>query len=694
MPSAVSTSPRILLDATAPAIDYMALFNASPNPYVLLTPDFRLVGMNDAYLSVTMRKREELTGRFMFEAFPSGPGDPNGASAALLRASLERVVRERATDHLALIHYDIPRSDGDGFEERFWSATHTPLFGPDGSVAYILQHTVDVTELHRLRMSARDGDSTGAQTESDVFRRAEAVQESNRTLDAERRHLRRLFEQAPGFMAVLSGPDHVFELANRAYVQLVGNRDVLGAPVREALPEIAGQGFFELLDEVYRSGQPFVGRAMRVSLQAAPDAERQERYLDLVYQPILGADGETIGIFVQGNDITDLVHTEQALRENERKFRAIADAMPQMVWSTLPDGFHDWYNSRWYEFTGTEPGSTDGEGWNAIFHPDDQARAWDVWRQSLATGNLYEIEYRLRRHDGVYRWVLGRALPIRNEAGQIERWFGTCTDIHDLKEVEADLQAANDEIQRFAYIVSHDLRAPLVNIMGFTSELEAVRDAASRFVEQAAPHVSPETMSEARTAIGEDLPEAISFIRTSTGKMDRLINAILRLSREGRRVLMPELIVMNDLLAGIGQSLTQQLTATGAQFVVEPVPDLVSDRLALEQIFGNLIDNAVKYLSAGRTGRIVVRGQERGSHVVVQVEDNGRGIDARDFERIFDLFRRAGSQDQPGEGIGLAHVRSLVRRLGGTISVASSPDRGSTFTLILPKTLSSPTEAA
>jgi PAS domain S-box-containing protein len=133
-------------------------------------------------------------------------------------------------------------------------------------------------------------------------------------------------------------------------------------------------------------------------------------------------------------------------RESEARFRAIADSMPQMVWSTLPDGFHDYYNARWYEFTGVPEGSTDGEGWNAIFHPEDQPRAWEVWRHSLATGDLYEIEYRLRRHDGVYRWTLGRATPIRDETGQIVRWFGTCTDIDDLKRVEKNAELLSQEL--------------------------------------------------------------------------------------------------------------------------------------------------------------------------------------------------------------------------------------------------------
>jgi PAS domain S-box-containing protein len=675
-----------------PPIDFAALFDASPNPYVLLSPDLTIVDMNAAYLGATMRTREDLVGRNMFDAFPG-----EGESVEQLRASLERALSSGRADHLALIHYDIPRPDGNGFEERFWSATHTPLRAADGAVAYILQHTVDVTELHRLRTAARLSHAPSgleAQVEGDVLRRAKAVQEENRSLDAERRHLRRLFEQAPGFMAVLAGPEHRFELANAAYSQLVGNRDVVGRTVREALPDVAGQGFFELLDNVYSGGQPFVGRALRVSLQQEPGATPEEHYVDLVYQPILDADGAVSGIFVQGHDITERILAEQALQESERRFRTLADAMPQMVWSTRPDGYHDYYNARWYEFTGMPDGSTDGAAWNGMFHPDDQERAWTLWRHSLATGEPYRIEYRLRHRSGQYRWTLGRALPVRNEAGEIVRWFGTCTDISEIKEVEADLQAANDEIQRFAYIVSHDLRAPLVNIMGFTSELEATRAAVERYHRAVLERAPELATTEARIAVEEDLPEAISFIRTSTAKMDRLIGAILKLSREGRRVLTPEPVDMRGLLADCHRSLSRQLDGTGTEFIVESAPDLTGDRLALEQIFGNLIDNAAKYLAPGRPGRIVVRGEHAGAYVRYEVEDNGRGIDPKDFERIFDLFRRAGVQDRPGEGIGLAHVRSLVRRLGGAISVSSRPGHGSTFTVLLPRTLHTTAEAA
>jgi signal transduction histidine kinase len=249
-----------------------------------------------------------------------------------------------------------------------------------------------------------------------------------------------------------------------------------------------------------------------------------------------------------------------------------------------------------------------------------------------------------------------------------------------VRERTADLEAANEEVQRFAYIVSHDLRAPLVNVMGFTSELEVGQAAVGTLVNSVEERAPDLLTADARTAVREDMPEAIGFIRSSTTRMDRLINAILKLSREGRRALHPERVRMEDLFQGLAASVQHQLAAAGAELRIEtPIPDVVSDRLALEQVFGNLVDNAVKYLDPARPGMVQITGSANGRRVVYEVADNGRGIDPKDHERIFELFRRSGAQDRPGEGIGLAHVRALVRRLGGSIACRSEPGRGSAF---------------
>ncbi len=256
-----------------------------------------------------------------------------------------------------------------------------------------------------------------------------------------------------------------------------------------------------------------------------------------------------------------------------------------------------------------------------------------------------------------------------------------------VEERTAELAAANEEVQRFAYIVSHDLRAPLVNVMGFTAELEtaiAPLQALMARVEAEAPQL---VTAEAKEALLADLPEALGFIRSATRRMDLLISAILKLSREGRRNLVTEEVDLDALLRGIAASLAHQLDAAGAELQIEGrLPTIATDRLAIEQVLGNLVDNAVKYLDPARPGRITVRARIRRGMVTIEVEDNGRGIDPRDHARIFELFRRAGNQDQPGEGIGLAHVRALARRLGGTVTCDSTPGEGARFRVILPVT--------
>ncbi len=249
----------------------------------------------------------------------------------------------------------------------------------------------------------------------------------------------------------------------------------------------------------------------------------------------------------------------------------------------------------------------------------------------------------------------------------------------------ADLTRANQEIQRFAYIVSHDLRSPLVNVLGFTSELESADKTIAGFIDTVEKERPDLVSASVREAAKEDLPEAIEFIRSSTQKMDRLINAILNLSRQGRRVLSPETLAMDDVIGDISDSLATLAGERGATIRIHgPLPPITHDRIAIEQIFQNLMENATKYSRAGTPGEVVVRGKRVGDRALFEVTDNGRGIAPQDHERIFELFRRAGMQDQRGEGIGLAHVRALAYRLGGNVTVQSALNEGSTFTVDLP----------
>lgn len=256
-----------------------------------------------------------------------------------------------------------------------------------------------------------------------------------------------------------------------------------------------------------------------------------------------------------------------------------------------------------------------------------------------------------------------------------------------VRERTADLGKANEEIQRFAYIVTHDLRAPLVNIMGFTAELENSVEEVRAYMEGQEASADDPVASQARLAATEDLPEAITFIRAATRKMDGLINAILKISREGRRQLKPEPVELAAVVETSANAVHHQVADGDGTIETDiRVGQLITDRLSLEQILGNMLDNAVKYREPERPLRVEIRARHvPGNRVVIEVEDNGRGIADSDHERVFELFRRSGSQNNPGEGIGLAHVRTMVRSLGGDVTLTSQLGEGTTFIINLPR---------
>ncbi len=268
--------------------------------------------------------------------------------------------------------------------------------------------------------------------------------------EAERREIERLkemFAQSPSFMTILRGPEHRFELTNPAYLQLIGHRDVVGMAVRDAIPEVADQGFFELLDNVYRTGEAFVGRAVPLTIVRTAGAAPEPRIIDFVYQPIRDAGGAVGGIFVEGIDVTAAHDADIALRKSRALFETFAQVMPNHVWSATPDGRLDWFNEQALTYSGLTFDEVEGDRWTRIVHPDDVPEAGAKWAQALATGENYETQFRIRRADGVYRWHVVRALPIRDETGAVARWVGTNTDIQNTREVSDALRELNADLE-------------------------------------------------------------------------------------------------------------------------------------------------------------------------------------------------------------------------------------------------------
>lgn len=291
-------------------LEFQRLFEALPSPYMVLDSDLRYVAVNQAYENAVMRTRAGLVGQKLFDMFPN-----EGEGGRRLKASFDEVLKSGAPDTIAFIPYEIPRpaAAGGGFEQRYWTATHTPVKNLEGEVEFIIQNTIDVTEIVRLKEASSVPFRT-VPSELALLKHAQDVEEAYQTSVSQAEEFRGLFRQAPGMIAVLQGADHVFTFVNDTYSRFIGGRDTIGRPVRAVIPEIEGQGFFEMLDEVYSKGRSFSGEGVRIMIRSQEQEEPTESFIDFSFNPIRDCDGAATGVFVQGFDRTEAIRAAQRQR--------------------------------------------------------------------------------------------------------------------------------------------------------------------------------------------------------------------------------------------------------------------------------------------------------------------------------------------------------------------------------------------
>ena len=318
---------------------------------------------------------------------------------------------------------------------------------------------------------------------------------------------------------------------------------------------------------------------------------------------------------------------------------------------------------------------------------------YEVHSRSLLIPDGLQAERWYNDRNGKKRYIFFDAAPIRNAQGETIAAIETLQDITARKLAEdklrmnaSDLRAMNEEVRSFAHIVSHDLRAPLVNLKGFSGELVLLLDELAPIFERGLETLENEERDRMERLFRRELPEALEFIGSSADRMERLLNGILKLSRLGLQELRPEMVDTADLARLILRYLAHQIEERNAVVSIGPLPSVFADRASMEQIFGNLLDNAVKFLVGDRRGLVEIGAETVPEATVFHIRDNGRGIAESDLEKIFEIFNRAGRRDVPGEGVGLAYVKTLVRRLGGRIWCSSKPGEGSTFSFTIPRT--------
>ena len=365
-----------------------------------------------------------------------------------------------------------------------------------------------------------------------------------------------------------------------------------------------------------------------------------------------------------------LRESERTQRERaltEAKFKLIAEALPQMVWSTSPEGQPDYFNQRWYEFTGMHPGQVGEEALVSMLHPDDRARAWAAWQHSLASGQPYETEYRLRHFTGDYRWVLVRALSVCDEQGVILRWMGSCTDIQDQKLAQEELRVASHRKDEFLAMLAHELRNPLAPLSTAAQLLQIAPNDAER------------------------VRRSAELMERQVRHMTELVDDLLDVSRVTRGLVHVDrdVVELQQVVQGALEQANPLIEARHHTVEVDFPETLVyvrGDRVRLVQVVSNLLNNAAKYTAPG--GRIGLRLSHAEGSACLSVTDNGSGIDPQLLRHVFELFtqgQRTPDRAQGGLGLGLSLVKSLVELHGGRVQASSAGlGCGSTFSVFLP----------
>lgn len=354
---------------------------------------------------------------------------------------------------------------------------------------------------------------------------------------------------------------------------------------------------------------------------------------------------------------------EQRLAESEARFRELADAMPQIVFTALADGSVDYYNRRWYQFLGIEPEKPVPD-WSSRLHPDDAARYQERWQASVSKGTPFDLEFRFQNPtSGEYQWFLGRALPTFDDQGGILRWYGTCTEIDTQKRIEEALRRSNEDLEQFAYVASHDLQEPLRTISSYSQLL------ARRY----------------HGKLDEQAHEFIGFVVGAVARMSTLIQDLLAYSRAtSQQYSRMEWTSSESALGRALANLRAAIDEKAASIHYEQLPAVVADAAQLTLLFQNLVGNALKYSREGVPPQVQISASTGHGEWIFTVRDNGVGFDPQYKERIFGLFKRLHGDLYSGTGIGLAMCKTVVERHGGRIWAVSEPGVGSTFFFTLP----------
>jgi len=501
-------------------------------------------------------------------------------------------------------------------------------------------------------------------------------------LSAERERFVQLFDQAPTFLAVLRGPDHVIELVNPGYLKLIGHRSVVGRTVADALPDVVSQGYLAILDEVYRTGKPFSANAAKYAAQVSPEDPIDEHYVDFVYQPITGRDGSVSGILVQGVDVTARTLAD----------RALALDRARLDYATRLSGIGFWYcdlpfdELQWDErvkdhFFFPPTARITINDFYARIHEEDRAPTREAIEASIRDGTPYDIVYRtVHPTTGAVKWI--RALGGTDYAGDgtPTHFDGVTVDVSAQKLAEQQLAMLNQQLReqdrrkdKFLATLAHELRNPLAPIR-----------TAAKII--ASPQLAPNQLERAQ-----------AIIERQVTHMALLLDDLLDIARitQGKLRLKTERVALSDAVDAAIEAARPNLDGKNHHLSVNLPAEAISleaDPLRLVQILANLLINAAKYSNPG--SHIEVQATHQADTLSVSVKDDGLGLAPESISGIFEMFSQiegVESRSEGGLGIGLALVKGLAELHGGTVEARSAGlGHGSEFIVRLPVTTHQP----
>lgn len=613
--------------------DFIQFFKYSPQSLVIRAdaPRFTMIAASDQYLELSATKREDLIGRGVFEVFPDNDSDPSGALSA--RNAFERVIAEKRRVDLPVYKYDIKVPGYDDLQPFYWSNVNEPVFDEQGNVAFIINTTANITE--RILLQQRE-------------------EAARLTLIRQQEHSQNMFMQAPIGMAMFSRNNYVIEYANEAICRMWNKgapADVLGQPVFDLVPGLADNGLRMVYDHVVQTHEPYSSIATPVTYNK--NGELATYYFDLHVGPVYDAENNVVALQAIANDVTDQIESRKAAAVSEARFGQLTNAMPQQVWTATPQGEVNYINQVIVDYKGECAETAIEKGWTTLVHPDDLPAAINNWQRALRTGETYLTEFRLKNFEGLYKWHLGRAVPII-ENNEIVLWVGTNTDINEQKLNEQK----KDE---FLSIASHELKTPLTSIKAYNQLMTRMTDP-------------------------EKVASLINKSATHIQRLERLINDLLDVTKinAGKIVYNFQELDFNELVTDAVES--AQYTTTTHQIVVEGnCTGLIhGDKLRLEQVLSNFLSNAIKY--SPQANRIVVSCDTKDGHLIIGVQDFGVGIAPENIDRLFERYYRVDNTAMRFEGLGLGLfiASEILKRHQGNFWIESEQGQGSTFYFRLP----------